>query len=392
MIDFPATPTVGQVFTSGGQSWTWDGTKWLPAGLYGGPFVPQAGFVPAMNDNRIINGDMRIDQRNNGAGGTANSYTVDRWLYGCSVVGKGVWQRFGPYNLPDVPFAYILQFTSSGVSTPAAGDSYQFAQLIEADMISDFQWGIATAKPVTLSFWAYANLAGTYSGAISNFASDRGYPFSFALPASVWTKVVVTIPGDTGGTWVMAGNAGAAALHFDLGSGSSVRAPAGAWTNGAIVGASGAQNILSVNGGFFSFTGVKLEVGSVATPFNRQSLAASLADCQRYYEKSYDYGISPGATSQNNGSFLLYATGLTATANNLSTYIAYKVSKRAAPTVTMYSTISGAAGKLYSANASADVTATVFAGGMTGISVYGAETQAISNVNLRGHWTSLAEL
>ena len=64
MIDFPANPTVGQVFTSGSQSWTWDGTKWVASGVYVGP--PQFS-----NDNRIINGDMRIDQRNNGASGTA---------------------------------------------------------------------------------------------------------------------------------------------------------------------------------------------------------------------------------------------------------------------------------------------------------------------------------
>ena len=64
MIDFPASPTVGQVFTSGAQSWTWDGTKWLPSGN---------SVMPPLStgDNRIINGDMRIDQRNNGASGTA---------------------------------------------------------------------------------------------------------------------------------------------------------------------------------------------------------------------------------------------------------------------------------------------------------------------------------
>ena len=73
MIDFPANPTVGQVFTSGSQSWTYDGTKWVASGVYVGP--PQFS-----NDNRIINGDMRIDQRNNGASGTATGYTVDRWL------------------------------------------------------------------------------------------------------------------------------------------------------------------------------------------------------------------------------------------------------------------------------------------------------------------------
>ena len=69
MIDFPASPTVGQQFTAAGVTWTWDGTKWLPSGL--SPTV-----VPGINDNRIINGDMRIDQRNNGASGTAVGYRL----------------------------------------------------------------------------------------------------------------------------------------------------------------------------------------------------------------------------------------------------------------------------------------------------------------------------
>ena len=73
MLDFPNSPSVSQAFTAAGVTWIWDGTKWLPSGL--SPTV-----VPGINDNRIINGDMRIDQRNSGASGTANAYTADRWF------------------------------------------------------------------------------------------------------------------------------------------------------------------------------------------------------------------------------------------------------------------------------------------------------------------------
>ena len=350
-------------------------------------------------DNRVINGDFRIDQRNNGASGTANGYTLDRWNFRQSPTGKGTWQRNGPSAVSSViagnGFPYQLLFTSSSAYTPAVNDTFYFNHPIEADFVSDFAWGNANGQAVTLSFWAQSSLTGTFGGTLNNANSpNRAYPFTYSIPsANTWTRIAITIPPPPAdGAWIMSGNGLGVNVFFDLGTGANFRGAAGAWGTGNFCGATGAVNVVGTNGATWYLTGVKLEVGSVATPFNRQSLAASLADCQRYYEKSYDYGISPGATSQNNGSFLLYATGLTATANNLSTYIAYKVSKRAAPTVTMYSTISGAAGKLYSANASADVTATVFTGGMTGISVYGAETQAISNVNLRGHWTSLAEL
>jgi hypothetical protein len=283
MIDFPASPTIGQQFTAAGVVWTWDGTKWLPAGL--SPTV-----VPGINDNRLINGDMRIDQRNAGASGTAAGYTVDRWAYGASQVSKFSWQRNS--NSPAAPggFPYGLLLTSASAFTPAASDYFQVFQAIEADAISDFQFGSASAQPVTLSFWVYSSLTGTHSGYFGNNAGTRTYPFTYSIPtANTWTRIVITIPGDTAGTWVLSGNGGSATLGFDLGSGSTYRGTANVWTSTGLVGVTGAVRVVSTNGAIWLITGVKLEVGSVATPYNRQSLAKSLADCQRYYQAGQIY-------------------------------------------------------------------------------------------------------
>jgi hypothetical protein len=316
-IDFPASPNVGQTVTVGGVTWTWDGTKWVAQGTGVGVYLPLTGGTmtgdlilnrdaqvalgaatkqqadAAAGGNRIINGDMRIDQRGvaSGAGGTANGgYTVDRWQYS-STTTRGTWSRGGPFaNTTAFGFPYTLQFTSSSAYTPLAGDVCYFFQPIEADFVSDFAWGTANAQPATLSFWAYSSLGGTLSGAIRNMPSagpvTRSYPFSFSLAASTWTKVVIPIPGDTGGTWVMAGTAGGVAVAFDLGSGATFRGPANAWAAANYVGATGAVNTVGTNGAIFSLTGVKLEVGSIAAAYNRQSPAKSLADCQRYYYSS----------------------------------------------------------------------------------------------------------
>jgi len=359
MIDFPASPTTGQTFTAAGVTWTWDGAKWtanglnvpylpLSGGTLSGPLTlvgdPAAALQPATKqyvdagnvyprDNRIINGDMRIDQRNNGASGTATgTYTVDRWFFTASQTGKGTWQRItsGAAGLTN-GLAYNLQFVSSSAYASVATDSFNFNQRIEADMLGDLAWGTASAQPITLSFWFSSSVAGTYSGAIRNDTSTRSYPFSFQIPqANTWTKIAVTIPGDTVGPWVLQGNAVGMYVHFDLGAGANLRGPANAWASANYFGATGAVSVVGTNGATFNLTGVKLEIGSVATPFNRQSLAKSLVDCQRYCQR-----ITTNGT--NNQAF---GAGFCASASLAGIVLPYKVSMRATPTLS----VSAAAG------------------------------------------------
>ena len=311
-INFPVSPAPGNTFTAAGVTWTWDGLKWTGNGL-SQQYLPLTGgtltgpltlagnpvgvldaapkqYVDAQSlyphDNRIINGDMRIDQRNGGATGTAGGYTIDRWGFGSSQTGKGTWGRNLSASGGAIGLPYSLGFNSASAYASIAADNFSFYQVIEADNISDFCWGTVNAQSVTLSFWVYSNQTGTFSGTLRNMPSPptRSYPFTFNIPtANTWTRIVITIPGDAAGTWVMSGNAGALQVVFDLGCGSSNRGPAGAWASANYVGATGGQSVVAVNGAYIYFTGVKLEIGSVATPFNRPSLTKSMADCQRYY-------------------------------------------------------------------------------------------------------------
>ena len=340
----PGSPTPGMLWfdSVGGQSYVWydDGStqQWVVAvnavaslspatttTLGGvkvdGTSIKAAGdgtistvLVP-MGDNRIINGDMRIDQRNNGASGTATGYTVDRWAYYGTVAAKGSWSRYTPSGLPSFP--YCLNFTSSSAYTPLTADNFSFFQPVEADMVSDFAWGGANAQPVTLSFWAFSSLTGMFSGVIRNAAASRAYPFTYSIPtANTWTRIVVAIPGDTSGTWTLSGNGQGVVVIFDLGSGAVYRGPAGVWAPNGYCGATGTVSVVGTNGATFYVTGVKLEIGSVATPYNRQSLAKSMADCQRYY------------------SFLqtLIVSGYNASGGLIYGSTVFPVSMRAAPT------------------------------------------------------------
>ena len=287
-----------------------------------------------IGDNRIINGDMRIDQRNNGASGTALGYAVDRWSVGGNLAGKGSWGRnFGA--LAGSPgFPYYFGFSSNSNYTTATGDTLLIQQAIEADAVSDFQWGSASAQPVTLSFWAISNVVGTYGGSIRHYTGPRSYPFSFSIPtASIWTRIVITIPGDTGGSWTLSGNSGAMWLGFDIGVGSNARGPANRWASTAYLGVMGTNSVVALNGGQLYVTGVKLEIGSVATPFNRQSLAKSMADCQRYYQVG---AIWTSIVAQGVGKF--------------GTQTTLPVQMRAAPTMAFSGVASGNCSGLVPAN------------------------------------------
>ena len=344
----PANPLVGQEWFDGvsGQLYVWynDGnsSQWviavnaaaslLPASttVLGGVKVDGTTIQAApdgtisttvvpLGDNRIINGDMRIDQRNNGAAGNTTSvFTVDRWSYISNQPNKGNWQGTSSSGLAGFP--RCLAFVSTSAYSSLAGDVFFFSQGIEADAVSDFAWGSASAQPVTLSFWVMSSLSGTFSGSVRNYAGTRAYPFTYSLPsANVWTKIAITIPGDTAGTWVMGGNGGAIILDFDLGSGATSRGPANAWTSTGYLGVTGSVSVVATNGAQFYLTGVKLEIGSIATPYNRQSLAKSMADCQRYFQ------VTPNAQTS--------AAGWQGTNGIVSGSMLFPVTMRAVPTV-----------------------------------------------------------
>ena len=238
--------------------------------------------------NRIINGDMRIDQRNAGASvtpaaGPANTYLLDRWAYGYSQNSKASIQQS---TTAPAGFTNSLLVTSLSAFSVAASDYFLINQPIEGFNFSDLAWGTASAKTVTISFWVRSSLTGTFGGSLRNSASDRSYPFTYTISSSnTWEQKSVTIAGDTTGTWVTNNGLGVR-LTFGLGSGASFSGTAGAWAGANYQTATGATSVVGTSGATFYITGVQLEVGSVATSFERRSYGQELQLAQRYYYKS----------------------------------------------------------------------------------------------------------
>jgi len=231
--------------------------------------------------NRIINGDMRIDQRNAGASVTPadGQYLVDRYQASLNVVSK-----FSIQRSTTVPAGFInsLLATSLSAYSIGAGEVTGVVQKIEGFNVADLGWGGTGAQPATLSFWVRSSLTGAFGGSFRNSAGNRSYPFSYTISAAnTWEQKTVTITGDTSGTWLTDNGVGVQ-LYFSLGAGSTFSGTAGAWAAANFVSATGAVSVVGTSGATFYITGVQLEKGSTATSFDYRDYGRELIMCQRY--------------------------------------------------------------------------------------------------------------
>jgi hypothetical protein len=279
------------------------------AALSGGAFQVGGNNISAQNSmgfrNRIINGDMRIDQRNAGASVNPSAasvvYTLDRWAAFQAQASKFTVQQNAGSVTPPSGFTNYLGVTSSAATTPAAGESYILIHNIEGFNTADLGWGTANAQTITLSFVVRSSLTGTFGGVVKNSATNRSYPFTFAIAsANTWESKTVTIVGDTSGTW-LANNGVGIQLLFGLGVGSTFSGTAGAWSGSNFNSATGAVSVVGTNGATFYITGVQLEAGSVATPFERRPYGTELALCQRYFQT---YNGNTAGPNLNDGSLI----------------------------------------------------------------------------------------
>ena len=317
-----------------------------------GVAYPSAGSLSGRN--RIINGDMRIDQRNAGAAVTVDAlsvWSVDRWLGSRS----GTINNFTLQRSTTAPagFSNSLLITAGTGVTPATEDYGFISQPVEGFNFADLGWGSAGAQSVTISFWVRSSLTGSFGVGLRNGTANRSYIASYAInAANTWEYKTISIVGDTTGTWAT-DNTIAVGIFFDLGVGTLYSSTAGAWSSSNLLGGlNGGVKLAATTGATLHLTGVQLEVGSVATPFEHRSYGQELSLCQRYYETSYPPGTSPGSVYEPS------PTAQSARTNEFRTWQTFSVHKRVAPTVKFYSPTTGTVDKFRNRQTGADINVT----------------------------------
>jgi len=342
------------------------------------------------NRNLIINGAMQVAQR--GTSSTSLGYqTVDRF----NVHKNGSFDQlnFTQTQVTDAPagFSNSYKFTTTTAETAVDSDeSIAIRTAFEGQDLQQLGYGTGSAKKLTLSFYVKSSQTGTF--AIYFYSADtvriitRTYTIS---SANTWEQKSVTIDGDASGSidndaneslqisWAIA--AGSNFTSSNSTSWSAYSTPTAYFGH--------AQNaVLTTTNATWQITGVQMELGEQATPFEHRSFADELARCQRYYQKSYNYSVAPGTNTQDGATY----TVTQATASYPSAgHTHFKVEMRAAPTITSYD-YGGTSGKM-NAGGSA-VTPVIQDPAQRGFGNYVNNTSVGVNSSVAIHYEADAEL
>lgn len=340
--------------------------------------------------NKIINGAMEIAQR--GTSFTVNTgfganYTLDRYsrIAVTSAVMTLTQEADGPASDPTLP--YSLRCTvATADPTVTASEFWTLLQKIEGYSARDL-----IGKTFTLSFWVRSAKTGTHCVTFYNNdypSVDRYYVAEYSISAAnTWEyKEITVIDGlITAGTWNWTNGSGLT-VGWTLYCGTTRQGTPGSWQSGWAVATSSQVNVLDTIGNIFAITGVQLEVGDTVTPFEHRPFGTELSMCQRYYEKSFPYATAP---AQNVGATLgaAYATGQVLN-QAFSSGITFAVAKRAAPTITTYSTNAASANWYSSTDTPTAATANI---GDSAFALVG-NTTVTAGVGYSIHWQAVAEL
>lgn len=349
-----------------------------------GQQLPSTG--PLSNRNLVVNGAMRVAQRETQVTGKTLSgyYTCDRVRMALSSLGIWTFDQAS-----DAPPGFTKSFKATCTTpdtSPAASNLAYLQYRMEAQDLQHLNFGTSDAVAMTLSFWVKSNKTGAASFMMfQNDNSNKLFSTSYTISsANTWEYKTIAIPADTSGL-INDDNGIGLTMAFWLNSGSDSTGGSYNTTWGTYVDANTNVNNLGVGGAVndnYAITGIQLEVGSVATPFEHRSFSDELQRCKRYFQKSYSYGTAVGANSTDGRYYFVLGTTTTAGNKGGSVYLGHEM--RVAPTTNFYND-AGTQGVIQIPASS--VTPLLLKTGV--IAIYVANT---TSREIAGAWTADAEL
>ena len=283
--------------------------------------------------NRIINGDMRINQRGVTSLAVISSasptqYLTDRWRVATGATTGYFTISQVTLTASDTPYTQGVSNVSLRVTATVGNSSpvyiYPIYQIIEGYNFQDFNWGTSFGQPATMSFWFRSNMP---TGSVvattiknMNLGGTGMYNAVFTSAGSgVWQYVTLTVPPPpNGSTWATGTNA---SVEVFIGALGGVGTPLG-WVASTATGFSGQYPWWQFQGTYVEATGVQLEKGTLASPFEFRPYATELALCQRYYQ----------VIGQNQGATTYFGTAFAYTTSAAYLALPLGVSMRTAPT------------------------------------------------------------
>ena len=254
--------------------------------------------------NIIINGAMQVAQRGTSISVSSTAvYTLDRFSAHKDTNTMTATQA------SDAPtgFEYSLKLTNGTGASPSSSDINCIQYNVEGYDSTQLEIGTANAKKVTLSFHVKSSITGTYVVGFLDSGNDNGYIADYTInSANTWEKKTITLTMSDYGSWVGSSSNGTnLILHWDLNSGSDRDVSSvNVWNDGASNDFSHSSQVdwVGTTGSTFYLTGVQLELGSQATPFEHRSFGEELVLCQRYFQSFTHNGSGGGYVT--NGSII----------------------------------------------------------------------------------------
>lgn len=351
--------------------------------------------------NVLVNGDMQIAQRGTSVSGisSGSAYnTADRWLFDVTTAGTHT-QALSADAPTGSGFRNSLRVTCTTALTSLSATSYiAVQQRLEGQTLQHIKKGTSSAQQLTLSFWVKGNKTGasnTYIVELVDNDNTRQVSASYTISASdTWEQKTITFPADTTGV-LDNDNALSMQVLFWLAAGTNYSSGTLNTTWAATTTANrvvGQTNLASANSNYWAVTGVQLEPGAVASPFEFVRYDDSLRRCQRYYCKSYDVNVVPGTNTEAG---LWIVSGSCDGGGAQSVPIPFPVNMRSGPATVTFWTSTGTVGNgVYSrSGAGANIALTVGYNGTRSMRAYTASTGGVWVAQqLQFHWSADAEL